>query len=153
MRLTTYSDYAFRVLIFLALAGDQGSTIQAIAEHYGISRNHLMKVVQQLGQLGYIITTRGRGGGLRLSRPATDINLGQLVRQTEDDMVIVECFNPSTNRCAISGVCRLKGVLGEALAAWLAVMDRYSLADLVHNGAELVQVIHLRPPGAAAPVA
>jgi Rrf2 family nitric oxide-sensitive transcriptional repressor len=146
LRLTTYSDYAFRVLIFLALAGEKGSTIQAIAEHYGISRNHLMKVVQQLGQLGYVVTTRGRGGGLRLGMPAEAINLGQLVRQTEDDMVIVECFNPATNTCAITGVCRLKGVLGEALAAWLRVMDGYTLADLVQNQTELAQVIRLRPP-------
>lgn len=149
MRLTAYTDYAFRVLIFLALRGDAGATIQDIADHYGISRNHLMKVVQQLGQLGYVQTTRGRGGGLRLGRPAGEIPLGELVRRTEDDMVLVECFNADTNRCAITGVCRLKGVLAEALRAWLTVLDRYTLADLVANEAELLQVIRLRPSATA----
>ncbi len=141
MRLTTYSDYAFRALIYLAVRGDEPCTIQEMADHYGISRNHLMKVVQQLGQLGYVETTRGRGGGIRLGRAPSAINLGEVVRHTEDDMTIVECFDPANDRCAISRACRLRGVLGEALAAWLAVLDRYTLADLVENERALVRLL------------
>lgn len=141
MRLTTYSDYAFRALIYLAVRGDEPCTIQEMADHYGISRNHLMKVVQQLGQLGYVETTRGRGGGIRLGRAPAEINLGEVVRHTEDDMTIVECFDPANDRCAISRACRLRGVLGEALAAWLAVLDRYTLADLVENERALVRLL------------
>lgn len=147
MRLTTYSDYAFRALIFLAVHKDEPCTIQGMAEHYGISRNHLMKVVQQLGQLGYVVTTRGRGGGIRLGKPAVEIRLGEVVRHTEEDMTLVECFDPANDRCTISRACRLRGVLGEALAAWLAVLDRYTLADLVENDRALAQLITLRPAG------
>ena len=106
MKLTTYTDYAFRTLIFLALHRETGSTIQALADSYGISRNHLMKVVQQLGQLGYVETTRGRGGGIRLGMAPQDIRLGDVVRKTEEDMDIVECFNPADDRCTISRACR-----------------------------------------------
>lgn len=145
MRLTTYTDYAFRALIFLALRGDETSTIQEIADHYGISRNHLMKVVHQLGQLGLVETTRGRGGGLRLGKPATEIRLGDVVRQTEEDMTLVECFNASDNRCLITRVCRLKGILGDALRAYLSVLDGYTLADLAANDVALSKVIGLQP--------
>lgn len=146
MRLTAYTDYAFRVLIFLALRKDAGSTIQEIAEHYDISRNHLMKVVQQLAQLGYVETTRGRGGGLRLAVDPASLRLGDLVRHTEEDMTLVECFDREKNQCVISGVCRLQGVLSEALKAWLTVMDAYTLADLVANPAVLRRAIALAPP-------
>lgn len=145
MRLTTYTDYAFRTLIFLALRRDEGCTIQELADTYGISRNHLMKVVQQLGQLGYVETTRGRGGGIRLGRAPEDIRLGEVVRQTEDDMNLVECFNPEDDRCTISRACRLRGVFAEALAAWLAVLDKYTLADLVSNEPALARVIWPQP--------
>ena len=145
MKLTTYTDYAFRTLIFVGLRGDAGCTIQELADHYGISRNHLMKVVQRLGQLGYIETTRGRGGGMRLGKPAADIGLGDIVRRTEDDMALVECFNPAEDRCTISRACRLRGMLAEALAAWLAVLDRYTLADLLENERALAHVIQLQP--------
>ena len=145
MRLTTYTDYAFRTLIFLALNKDKACTIQELADSYGISRNHLMKVVQQLGQLGYVETTRGRGGGIRLGKPADEIRLGDVVRQTEEDMNLVECFNPEENLCTISRACRLRGVLAEALVAWLAVLDQYTLTDLVENERELARVIQLRP--------
>lgn len=145
MKLTTYTDYAFRTLIFLALHRETGSTIQALADSYGISRNHLMKVVQQLGQLGYVETTRGRGGGIRLGMAPQDIRLGDVVRKTEEDMDIVECFNPADDRCTISRACRLRGILGEATAAWLAVLDGYTLADLVENERALARVIRIRP--------
>lgn len=147
MRLTSYTDYAFRVLIFLALRREAGSTIQEIAEHYAISRNHLMKVVQQLGQLGYVETTRGRGGGLRLAVEPADLRLGELVRHTEEDMELVECFDRENNQCVISGVCRLQSVLSDALKAWLAVMDSYTLADLVTNPVALRKAIAMAPTG------
>lgn len=147
MRLTSYTDYAFRVLIFLALRREAGSTIQEIAEHYAISRNHLMKVVQQLGQLGYVETTRGRGGGLRLAVEPADLRLGDLVRHTEEDMTLVECFDRESNQCVISGVCRLQSVLSDALKAWLAVMDSYTLADLVTNPVALRKAIAMAPAG------
>lgn len=147
MRLTSYTDYAFRVLIFLALRREAGSTIQEIAEHYAISRNHLMKVVQQLGQLGYVETTRGRGGGLRLAVEPADLRLGDLVRHTEEDMTLVECFDRESNQCVISGVCRLQSVLSDALKAWLTVMDGYTLADLVTNPVALRKAIAMVPAG------
>lgn len=131
MRLTRYTDYAFRVLIHVGQQGDRASTIQEIADFHQISRNHLMKVVQHLGQLGYLHTTRGRGGGLQLGCPPQQINLGQLVRQTEEDMTLVECFDPTSNRCAIASHCRLKGILHQGLRAWLQVLDGYTLADLI----------------------
>jgi Rrf2 family nitric oxide-sensitive transcriptional repressor len=129
MRLTTYSDYCLRLLMYAATKPDR-VTIQGAADAYGISKNHLMKVAFELGRLGYLETVRGRGGGLKLARPPEAIRLGELLRRTEEDFRIVECFNAGTNRCVISHACRLKGILGEATAAWLAVMDRYTLADL-----------------------
>ena len=146
MRLTTYTDFAFRTLIFVALRKEEGCTIQELAEHYGISRNHLMKVVQQLGQLGFVETTRGRGGGIRLGKPAEEIRLADVVRATEDDMDIVECFNPAEDRCVISRVCRLRGILGEAMTAWMNVLDHYTLADLVDNERALARVMQLPSP-------
>ncbi len=131
MRLTRYTDYAFRVLVHVGQQGDRACTIREIASFHGISQSHLMKVVQHLGHLGYLTNTRGRGGGLRLGCPAAQINLGKLVRQTEDDMILVECFDPDSNRCAITSHCRLRGVLQRGLAAWLQVLDGYTLADLL----------------------
>jgi Rrf2 family nitric oxide-sensitive transcriptional repressor len=129
MRLTSYSDYSLRLLMFAATKRDR-VTIQGAADAYGISKNHLMKVAFDLGRLGYLETVRGRGGGLRLARAPEKIGLGALLRQTEEDFRIVECFDAATNGCVISRACRLKGILHEATSAWLAVMDRYTLADL-----------------------
>jgi len=138
MRLTTYSDYCLRLLMYAATRPDR-VTIQGAADAYGISKNHLMKVAFDLGRLGYLDTVRGRGGGVRLARPPEEIRLGELLRRTEEDFRIVECFNAGTNRCVISHACRLKGILGEATAAWLAVMDRYSLADLTGQNPALAR--------------
>ena len=138
MRLTTYSDYCLRLLMYAATKPDR-VTIQGAADAYGISKNHLMKVAFDLGRLGYLDTVRGRGGGVRLARPPEEIRLGELLRRTEEDFRIVECFNAGTNRCVISHACRLKGILGEATAAWLAVMDRYSLADLTGQNPALAR--------------
>src|ERR1700754_2427657 len=124
MRLSSYSDYALRILIFLAVQPEGLPTIAEIADRYGISKNHLMKVAHQLGVGGYIVTVRGRGGGLRLGRPAEEIVLGQVVRFTEQDLAIVECMGTG-NECLLTPSCVLKGVLGEALQAFLAVLDEY----------------------------
>ena len=131
MQLTRYSDYSLRVLIYLTLEPDRLATIEDIARSYDISKAHLMKVVHQLGLNGYLETVRGRGGGLRLARPPEEIAIGDVVRSTEEKMNIVECFDPASSQCAIEPVCGLRPVLHEALAAFLAVLDRYTLADLV----------------------
>lgn len=141
MRLTTYSDYALRVLIFVAVRPDPLPTIPQIAQSYGISRNHLMKVVHELGQSGYLLTSRGKGGGLRLARPPALIILGDVIRQTEPDMAIMPCFEPIGASCAIAPACKLKKAVREARAAFLAVLDGYSLADLVHSRAMLDQLL------------
>lgn len=130
MRVTRYTDYALRVLIFLGLKGEELSTIKEIADSYGISKNHLMKVVHHLQQTGYIDTIRGKHGGMRLRLSPEQINVGALVRQTEQDLNIVECFGPD-NTCVITPSCELKFVLNDALKAFLSVLDGYTLADLL----------------------
>jgi Rrf2 family nitric oxide-sensitive transcriptional repressor len=137
MRLTVHSDYSLRVLIFLAAKNGGSATIPEIAEAYGISRAHLMKVVHELARLGYVETLRGRNGGLRLGKPKEAIRVGDVVRETEESLAIVECFAAAEagSGCKIAGACRLKGVLAEALNAFLAVLDRHTLADLVDGRA------------------
>ncbi|ACS41470.1 Rrf2 family transcriptional regulator [Methylorubrum extorquens] len=143
MRLTRYTDYALRALIYLGLHEPQQSSIAEIARAYGISESHLTKVVHQLGRLGLIRTTRGRGGGLHLGRRADEIVIGAVVRQTEDDLALVECF--AGGACAITAPCRLRRALGEALAAFLAVLDGYTLADLLGDeaGPEIAAILGL----------
>ncbi|MCU0763549.1 MAG: Rrf2 family transcriptional regulator [Hydrogenophaga sp.] len=133
MHLTHWTDYSLRVLMYCAVhAGrQQPVTITEIAEVHGISRSHLTKIVVALAGQGWLETTRGRGGGLRLLRPAAEVRLGDVVRQTETDFTMVECFDPERNTCRIDGQCRLKGVLHSALASYLAVLDGVTLADLV----------------------
>jgi Rrf2 family nitric oxide-sensitive transcriptional repressor len=130
MRLTIYSDYALRVLMYLAINRETLSTIQEIADHYGISKNHLMKVTHELGLVGYIDTVRGRGGGVRLAQAPEKIGIGDVIRLTEEDFRLVECFDPDTNQCVISGRCKLARILDEALDSYLKTLDRYTLADL-----------------------
>ncbi|HEX3756057.1 MAG TPA: Rrf2 family transcriptional regulator [Rhizomicrobium sp.] len=139
MRLTAYSDYALRLLMYVALRKDSLATIQDVAEAYGISKNHLMKVAFDLGRQGLLETVRGRGGGLRLACPPEEIRLGELLRQTEDGFKTVECFDPERNACVITGSCRLRGILGEAMAAYLKVLDRYTLADLTARNTALAR--------------
>lgn len=146
MRLTNYTDYSLRVLIYLATKHDNELvTIQEIAEVYGVSKNHLMKVVFDLGKLGYLETIRGRYGGIRLLQKPEEISLGQLVRETEEDFNLVECFDHDKNLCVISPVCKLRGVLQEALRAYLNVLDQYTLADLVHNTDALRSLLFQSP--------
>ncbi len=138
MKLTQYTDFSLRVLIFLgALEDGDLVQIQDIASIYHISKNHLTKVVHHLGKLGLVETIRGRGGGIRLKKLPKDIPLGWVIRQTEEDFHMVECFNRERNTCKISSICILKGVLNEALEAYLSVLDRYNLEDLLTNKKDL----------------
>lgn len=147
MRLTVYTDYTIRLLIHLAVQGDRAATIQEVAQRYNISRNHLMKVASRAVQAGYIESTRGRGGGLRLARPASQIRLGEVLRVTEDDWDLVECFDPTKNRCTITKACGLRPILAEALDAYFAVLDHYTLADAVSQRKPLVQLLGLNGTG------
>ncbi len=136
MRLTRFTDNALRALVFLALDPETPSTAREIATRMRLSEDHLAKIIQRLVALGYVETTRGRGGGVRLARPAREINIGRVVRECEDNLNLVECFAPESNQCPIAPVCGLAGVLDEALRAFLAVLDRKTLADFTaHPGA------------------
>lgn len=130
MRLTNFSDYALRVLLYAAARRNALITIEETARVYGISRAHLMKVVNQLTRAGFLKAVRGRSGGLELARRPDKISLGDVIRATEPDFALVECFSPD-NSCLITPRCRLRGVLKEALAAFTETLDRYTLADLV----------------------
>lgn len=140
MRLTTYTDYSLRVLLHLAVYAQPLTTIAAIAASYGISEYHLMKVVHQLGVNGYIVTVRGHGGGTRLARAPQEINIGDVVRRMEPDFRMVACFG-DTEPCVIAPACVLARVLDEALAAFLAVLDRYTLADLLERRAAIASLL------------
>lgn len=140
MRLTQLSDYSLRVLMYLGARPERLGTIQEIAGAYGISENHLMKVVHRLAQHGFVETVRGRGGGLRLKGPADGIRLGAVVRAVEEDFRLVECFG-SDDTCRITDVCRLKRVLNQALGAFLASLDEWTLADLVQKPKALVEAL------------
>lgn len=130
MRLTTMTDYAMRLLMYVAHNPDRLCTIAEIADSYGISEAHLMKITHQLGQAGFIETWRGKGGGMRLAAPPAEINLGTVVRSIEPDFSLVECF-ASGSSCVLTGHCRLAGIVAGALEGFLAHLDRYSLADLL----------------------
>lgn len=144
MRITRYTDYSLRVLMYLALKGDELSTIREIAESYNISKNHLMKVVQELNSKGYLTAIRGKNGGLRLAGAPETINVGRLVRDTEQDFALVECFSDGEN-CVITPACQLKMVLGQALSAFFKVLDQYTLADLLPAGKapEMVRLLNI----------
>lgn len=148
MRLTVYTDYALRVLMFLAARPEPKPTIATIAAAYGISRNHLMKVVHDLGRAGFIETVRGNRGGLRLKRPAAEIGLGEVIRRTEPDLDLVPCLaRTGEGCCVIMPACSLRGALHRAREAFLEVLDGYTVADLVQNGEALLSL--LQPPVAA----
>ncbi|MBB3120694.1 RrF2 family transcriptional regulator [Pseudoduganella violacea] len=131
MRLTAYTDYAMRTLIYLGVHRGRLVTIQDIAVLHGISKNHLTKVVHQLGRCGMVETVRGRNGGIRLRGEPHGINIGQVVRTTESDFEMAACFGSSANACANAPWCGLKGVLSAATGAYLSVLDRVTLADLI----------------------
>lgn len=133
MKITRFTDYALRVLIYLALYEGKKVTIKDVAERYGISKNHLMKVVHELGMKGYIDTIRGKNGGMQLGLTPNDINIGVLVRMMEEDSVLVECFD-ANNTCVILPGCALKGMLKEAMECFFKSLEQYTLADLVNGG-------------------
>lgn len=130
MRLTSHTDYSLRTLMFLAVHDNRLSTVGEIAATYGISRNHLVKVVGHLTAAGYVEATRGNGGGVRLARPAAEINVGEVVRRTEADQDLVECFRPA-GTCIITTGCLLRPALKAALRAFFEVLDGYTLQDLL----------------------
>ena len=155
MRLTAFTDYTIRTLMYLALRPGRLVTINDISEAYGISNNHLMKVVHQLAVSGDVATVRGQRGGLRLGRPATAINLGAVVRRVEPDLRIAPCFG-QVESCTIQADCVLEKALQEALTAFLGVLDRYTLADLAARPTALaallgIQLADMRPPDVPAP--
>jgi Rrf2 family nitric oxide-sensitive transcriptional repressor len=155
LRLTIYTDYSLRLLIYLALKEDGLATIAEVARQYGVSKNHLMKVAHQLGVAGYVETVRGRSGGLRLAKPASAIGLGEVVRHTEPDMALVPCLAEgkiSDSICAIQRCCVLQRALDKARDGFLEVLDSYTLADLAKPRTPLRELLAI-PQGIAVPPA
>lgn len=130
MRLTDYTDYTLRVLMFCAMHPERSVTIAELAESHAVSKNHLMKIVNDLARQGLLQTTRGRGGGLRLLKPASDICIGDVVRQSETDFRLVECFDANHNSCTLTAHCQLKQVFSTALQSYFAELDKVTLADI-----------------------
>ena len=130
MRLTAFTDYSLRMLMFVGATPDGRATIAQVAQAFGISEHHLVKVAHFLGRNGILANTRGRNGGLRLARPANEINLGRLVRLTEGRDLPAECFDPRTNTCRLAGGCRLQDLLQDAMKEFYAALERYTVADL-----------------------
>ena len=144
MRLTDYTDYSLRVMLYLAVRPEGLSTIQEISDAYGISKNHLMKVVQRLGELGWVETVRGRNGGLRLDSRTPSLTIGEVVRKTETDFSIVGCFadeSEAHRQCVIQSHCRLRGVFAAARDAFLAELDHHTVGDLASPADELAGVL------------
>jgi Rrf2 family transcriptional regulator, nitric oxide-sensitive transcriptional repressor len=133
VQLSLKADYALRTLIFLATHPEETVSTERISQAYGISKHHLVRVVQALGEHGYVQRITGRHGGLRLALSPSHINLGAVVRHTESNLDLVECFNPQTNTCPIAGACLLERFLAEALECFLRELDRHTLAELLHN--------------------
>ncbi|MDT1060867.1 Rrf2 family transcriptional regulator [Paracoccus sp. CPCC 101403] len=140
MKLTQYTDYAMRALLYLGREPERLSSIAEIAKAYGISQNHLMKVINDLVNAGYLNSVRGRNGGVRLARKPSEINVGALIRHTEDSFDLVGCGS-----CIIAPACGLTSVLGEALEAFLAVLDRYSLADVLARRGDFAHLLNIKP--------
>jgi Rrf2 family transcriptional regulator, nitric oxide-sensitive transcriptional repressor len=141
MKLTAFTDYSLRVLIYLAAQPQQRATIADIAVAFEVSENHLTKVVHFLGKGGWLATVRGKGGGLELAMPPELIGIGKVVSETEGMAVPSECFGNDGGSCSIADICRLRGVLAEAVRGFYAVLDRYTLADLVHNRQSLAKAL------------
>jgi Rrf2 family nitric oxide-sensitive transcriptional repressor len=145
VRLTVYTDFSLRLLMYLAVKEGGLATIAEVAESYGISRNHLMKVAHQLGLAGYVATVRGKNGGLRLARPAETVILGDVVRRTEPDLALVPCFHPVDAPCAIWPKCVLREAMQNALEAFLKTLDGYTLADLARPASQLRVLLSIAP--------
>lgn len=141
MRLTTHTDYALRVLIYLGLQEQNLVTIQEVSDRYGISKNHLMKIVHELSQAGFIESVRGKNGGIRLGHPAEEISVGDIVRLMEEDMAVVECMRTDKSDCLLTQICILKEAVQKALAEFLSTLDEYTLADLLAQPDQLSKLI------------
>ncbi|MDX8401621.1 MAG: Rrf2 family transcriptional regulator [Mariprofundaceae bacterium] len=141
MHLTQYTDYSLRVLLYLALNRDRRCTIGEIAEAYGVSRNHLVKVVHNLSKDGWITTVRGKAGGMALALPPEQIRLGAVVRQTEPHMNLLECFDSQANTCPITDACALKRVLYQARRAFLKTLDDHTLADVMGRREQVIEIL------------
>ncbi|MFB5662524.1 RrF2 family transcriptional regulator [Alteribacillus sp. HJP-4] len=145
MQLTSYTDYSLRMLIYLSTNGSRKlASIKQISAAYGISYNHLTKVGHELSRIGLIKTVKGRNGGIKLALPAEEINIGWVVRHTEDNLDLVECFDPENSTCVLTGHCRLRGVLKEAMTAYLKVLDDYTLADITENETMLQGLLSIK---------
>lgn len=153
MKLTTFTDYSLRVLMYLAVRPDVRATVAEIAGVFEISEHHLVKVVHFLGRNGWITTVRGKGGGMELGQPPQAISVGEVVRATEGAASVAECFEPEGSHCGIAPVCQLRGVLGEAVAAFYGVLDRYTLADVVRNREQLSRILFHESAAAGRPPA
>src|SRR5215472_9761521 len=145
MTLTRFSDYALRVLMFAAVRGDKAFSVNEVADKFELSRNHLAKVVNRLVRTGHLKARRGRRGGVWLGRNPNTIRLGALIRLTENESPLVECFAASTNRCRLTPACRLKRVLAEALNSFYTSLDGQTLADLVENRSALASLLEEAP--------
>ena len=145
MHLTQFSDYGLRLAIFLGCHPGRAVSVDEVSRAFGISRHHLVRVVQTLTDVGVVETQRGRGGGMRLAKDPSEINVGWLVRQTEPHFNLVECFDPGTNTCPIAPACGLKQALVRAQQAFLGVLDEYRLDQLLTRRSELVPLLGYRP--------
>lgn len=133
MQITRFTDYGLRTLMYVAARSENIASVKEVSDHYGISRNHLVKVVHRLSQLGYIETTKGKGGGIKIAKGTEKLRLGELIKQLEPNMNMVECFDAKTNTCRITGSCQLKHYLFEATQSFINTMNKYTLADTVQN--------------------
>ena len=145
MRLTQFSNFAIRVLMYAGVKGRALSALPEIARAYGISHDHLKKASAELCRLGHLEAVRGRDGGVRLAKPPEAIGLGEVIRRTEGNVALVECFNAETNTCPLHADCRFRIALTDALAAFFAVLDRHSIADLIQDREKLAARLGLEP--------
>lgn len=143
MRLTRFTDNALRCLIYLGSSEQVQSTVGEVARRMSMSEDHLLKVVKRLSQLGYVRTTRGRKGGLRLAKAPSEINIADVIRATEDNLAIVPCFEPGHRNCPIAPACGLAPALDEALTSFFTTLRKYTLQDFLHNAAELRQSLEV----------
>ena len=141
MQLTRFSDYALRVLLYLGAHGNEVVPTSAISEAYGISAEHVAKTAKWLTQEGYVVAQRGKGGGIRLGKKPESVRIGALIRKSEPHEELLDCFDRTSTSCPLAPACRLKRALEEAQRAFFAVLDDYTLADLLGNGPELVQLL------------
>ena len=152
MKLTSYTNFAMRSLQLAALKTPDLIRVDDVVRVHGLARPHIVKIVHELGQAGYIVTQRGRGGGFRLAKPAEEIIIGDVVRLTEGPLDLVECFNPENNTCPLIGICKLSRALQDAARAFMAVLDDLTLADIASNRGELLARIAPLEEGIVAPI-